>query len=163
RAYLDFITGSLSWRPGARFSATFDLSFDLALHDLLVPLLTDGVSCPAHPRLAVLPRLYVDTHGLSEWFSVPGAASFAREAGSLPPGSLAALDKSLFCGEALQTSDARYWAAATGSAVVNLYGPTEMTLAATMHHYQDDPYPTVPIGRAFDHLNARVGSQRDPD
>jgi acyl-coenzyme A synthetase/AMP-(fatty) acid ligase len=163
KAYLEFITGALKWQPGGRFSANFDLSFDLALHDLLVPVLTAGVSCPSEPRMAVLPQRCVELHGLTEWFSVPGVAGFARETGSLPAGSLKGLDKSLFAGEAFQTRDAEYWAAATGSPVFNLYGPTEMTLAATLHEYQGDPYPTVPIGRAFDHLRAKTGSRRDPD
>lgn len=163
KAYLEFITSALKWRPGGRFSANFDLSFDLALHDLLVPILTQGVSCLSHPKLAALPHRYVEDRGISEWFSVPGAATLARKAGSLRPGSLRGLDKSLFCGEALATADAQYWAAATETAVFNLYGPTEMTLAATMHEFAGDPYPTVPIGRAFDHLRAKKGSLRDPD
>ena len=164
QAYLEFITRALDWAPGARFSATFDLSFDLALHDLLVPVLTGGTSCPSHPKLAVLPHLYAQKHGITEWFSVPGAAAFARQARSLEPGSLKALDRSLFAGEALQSADAAYWAAATGTSVFNLYGPTELTLAATWHEYREgESYPTVPIGRAFDHLRARTGSGRDPD
>ena len=163
KAYLDFITTALKWRSGGRYSANFDLCFDLALHDLLVPIVTGGTSCPCEPRMAVLPQRCVELRGLTEWFSVPGVAGFARETDSLPAGSLKGLDKSLFCGEAFQTRDAEYWAAATGSPVFNLYGPTEVTLAATLHEYQGDPYPTVPIGRAFDHLRAKAGSERDPD
>lgn len=163
KTYLEFITRTLKWRPGGRFSANFDLSFDLALHDLLVPIITEGVSCVSHPKLTALPHHYLETRGLSEWFSVPAAATLARKAGNLPPGSLRGLDKSLFCGEALTTADARYWAAATATPVYNLYGPTEMTLAATLHEYADDPHPTVPIGHAFEHLRAKRGSRRDPD
>lgn len=70
------------------------------------------------------------------------------------------MKRSFFCGEALPTDLAQFWAdAAPNSEVHNLYGPTEVTIAATWHSFakEDEIETIVPIGRPFPDTIVRLG------
>ena len=59
-----------------------------------------------------------------------------RRMGGLKPGSMPTLRWSFFAGEALSCRDAADWqAAAPGSTLENLYGPTELTITITAHRW----------------------------
>jgi acyl-CoA synthetase (AMP-forming)/AMP-acid ligase II len=68
---------------------------------------------------------------------------------------------SLFCGEPLPRASAEAWqTAAPNSAVENLYGPTELTIACLVHRWDPKRSPescvndVVPIGIPFEGLTA---------
>jgi len=70
---------------------------------------------------------------------------------------------SLFCGEALPVEIVRQWAlAAPNSAIENLYGPTELTIACTAYRWDSTNSPAecehrvVPIGEPFDQMEAVI-------
>jgi amino acid adenylation domain-containing protein len=137
------------------FSQTFDLTFDLAFFDMFVPWAIGAAL--VHVPAGAFRRLhrFVNDHGLTVWFSVPSAISFSERAGTLPTASMPSLRWSLFCGEPLLSADAATWqAAAPGTAVENLYGPTELTIACSAHRWSaaDDGragHGIVPIGTIF--------------
>lgn len=156
-AYLRHVIGRYGLGPDCRVSQNFDLTFDLSVFDLFAAWGSGAtVVVPDHADLAD-PAGFVARRRLTHWFSVPSAVSFARRLDALPAGGMPSLRWSLFCGEPLTTEQAAAWqAAAPGSTVENLYGPTELTLSCTQYRLPADPagWPrpangTVPIGTPY--------------
>jgi acyl-CoA synthetase (AMP-forming)/AMP-acid ligase II len=94
---------------------------------------------------------------------VPSVAHVLRKRGVLRSGTMPGLRWSLFCGETLPKATAQQWqAAAPNSVVENLYGPTELTIACTVHRW--DPatspdhcvYDSVPIGQPYPAMQTLV-------
>lgn len=152
-AYLRFVHDRYRFGPADVFSQTFDLTFDLAMFDLFTAWGSGGtlVSMPPHAFAAV--PAFVARYGITVWFSSPSVVAFLRRRHALAPGALAGLRYSLFCGEPLLSRDAADWqAAAPGSRVENLYGPTELTISCSVHRWDPATSPgrcvngVVPIG-----------------
>jgi non-ribosomal peptide synthetase component F len=170
-AYLDYVIDRYEVTEEARFSATFELSFDLAVHDLFVPLLSGASVHLPVGREYLLPAQYVARTAQTHWYSVPSVVSTAAALKQLPAGSMPGLRWSLFGGEQLMLSQAEAWrAAAPGSTIENLYGPTELTLTCSQYRLPADrgQWPetvngSVPIGTVYPHLRWRIGSARDGD
>lgn len=137
-------------------SHTYDTTFDLAMFDLFMAWGVGArlVSTPPY-AFKTLPE-FVQTQGLTFWFSVPSAISLIRRMGGLTPGSMPTLRWSLFCGEPLTCRDAREWQSAAPNATVeNVYGPTELTVACSAYRWSDAESPKhcvndiVPIGHLY--------------
>jgi amino acid adenylation domain-containing protein len=140
-------------RPGDVVSQTFDCTFDLAMFDLFVTWAAGAELVSTPPQAFLDLPEFAARNGLTVWFSVPSAIELVRRRGGLSSGSLPGLRWSLFCGEPLTLAHARQWQeAAPGSAVENLYGPTELTIACTAHRWDPSRSPAmsvnglVPIG-----------------
>ncbi|ADJ45465.1 amino acid adenylation domain-containing protein [Amycolatopsis mediterranei S699] len=165
-AFLAHNVSRFAVEPGCRLSHTFDLTFDLAVFDLFVSWAGGAtLVCPGRTELT-RPVRYLAERELTHWFSVPAAITVAAELGTLVtdvPGS-AALRYSIFCGEQFTLRQAQAWhAVAPRSAIVNAYGPTELTIACADYQLPADPadWPgtgndTVPIGQPYPHLDAVV-------
>jgi len=161
--YVDAIQARYGLGPDDRCSQTFDQTFDLAVHDLFV---TWGAGAALHvmqPIELLAPVRFVQKHALTAWFSVPSAAALAVKKGMLRPGAMPSLRWSLFCGEPLPDATARIWQeAAPNSAVENLYGPTELTIACFAYRWEPPAASAapgggiVPIGRPLPGLAALV-------
>lgn len=135
--YLDNITSLYQFSSADRFSQTFDLTFDLSVHDLFVCWSQGACLCvpPADTGFA-WPK-YIREKNLSVWFSVPSLVDMLGKLRLLKAASLPSLRYSFFCGEALYERSAESWQkAAPASDIINLYGPTEATIAIS--HYQWD-------------------------
>jgi acyl-coenzyme A synthetase/AMP-(fatty) acid ligase len=139
--------------PDDVFSQTFDPTFDLFMFDLFMSWGCGARLVSTPPQAFVdLPR-FVARENLTVWFSVPSAIALVRRRGGLSAGSMPSLRLSLFCGEPLSAAAAADWhTAAPGSAIENLYGPTELTIACSVHRWlPDEPNShqvngIVPIG-----------------
>jgi amino acid adenylation domain-containing protein len=152
-AYLRFVHARYEFGPDDVFSQTFELTFDLAMFDLFAGWGAGGsVVCVPPRALGSLDR-FLTEQGVTVWFSAPSAIGFVRGMGALGPDTMPKLRWSLFCGEPLLARDAAGWqAAAPGSRVENLYGPTELTISCSVYRW--DPHSTlehcvngiVPIG-----------------
>lgn len=139
--------------PDDRFSQTFDLTFDLSVHDLFVCWENGATLVVPSEKQLRMPSAYIIEQKISCWFSVPSLAYQMRLQEDLSAGAFPGLRHSIFCGEALPTLVAKEWAlAAPNSIVENWYGPTEATIACSRFRIGDEPIPddTVPIGVAFD-------------
>ncbi|MGA8116330.1 MAG: AMP-binding protein [Actinocatenispora sp.] len=163
RAVVTFVrhnAARLRVRPGDRFSQNFDLTFDLSVFDLFVCWAGGGTLVAPERDDLLSPVEYVNSRRLTHWFSVPSTIAHAERFGELAPGCMPALRWSLFCGEQLTGHHATSWqAAAPRSTVVNLYGPTELTIACTDHVLPTGGDPgaangTVPIGLSYPHLES---------
>lgn len=150
-ANLAVMAGRYGVGPGSRLSQTFELTFDASVHDLFVAWAGGGtLVVPARSRL-LSPVRTVNNLRLTHWFSVPSLITFASRLGTLKPDSMPTLRWSIFGGEPLTLAAAREWrAAAPGSALEVLYGPTELTISCTGYRFPDDPadWPRTPNGTA---------------
>ena len=148
-AFLEAVRDRYGLAPGARASQFFDLTFDPSVFDLFA-VWSAGATLVVPSRSDLLrPVRFVADRALTHWCSVPSAISRALAGGRLLPGSMPSLRHSLFCGEPLSWRQAQAWqAAAPGSALTNLYGPTETTIACTDFPLSRDPadWPATPGG-----------------
>jgi amino acid adenylation domain-containing protein len=162
--YLDYCVRRYGMTPGCRASQTFELTFDPSVFDMFVTWSGGGTLVVPQRDELLTPARFAADRGLTHWFSVPSVISLARRLRGLSPGSMPELRWSLFAGEPLTVEQALAWArAAPGSVVENLYGPTELTITCTGYRLPADPtrWPrtrngTVPIGRPYPHLEARL-------
>ncbi|MEV7523943.1 AMP-binding protein [Streptomyces sp. NPDC091371] len=127
------------------FSQAANLNWDSAVSDLWCAWAVGA------PLVSVSPHAYRDLpgfvaeHGITVWFSAPSVISLSRRTGRLVPGSMPSLRWTYFGGEALQFEDTDAWQrAAPHSAVVNVYGPTEMTI--TTHRHTWSPEESTRLG-----------------
>lgn len=160
-AYLTHVIGRYGLGTGDRLSQTFDLTFDLSVFDLFAAWGAGATLVVPNDHDLLAPVRYVARERISHWFSVPSVVSFAMRLRGLAPGSMPTLRWSLFCGEPLTAAQARAWqAAAPGSVLENLYGPTELTLSCTQYRFDATADlgegDTVPIGDPYPGLEALV-------
>lgn len=142
-----------------RLSQTFDLTFDLSMFDIFMAWGAGATLVPLQSIELLAVAHFVQTHGITIWFSVPSVAALAVRQGMLEPSSMPLLRWSLFCGEALPAALAATWqAAAPRSVLENLYGPTELTIACSAYRWDSLRSPSecihelVPIGSLYDGL-----------
>ncbi|MFI5527197.1 AMP-binding protein [Kitasatospora sp. NPDC051853] len=140
------------WSPEDRVPALTGLDFDVVYREL-VTTLTSGATllCPP-PEVAPSRVLgWLAEQGATVLHVVPSLARYwltaarAAKAAGTP-----ALRATFFAGEPLDAQLARRWRAETGPAqqVVNLYGPSETTLAKFHHRVPADQADgAVPVGR----------------
>lgn len=154
--------------PGARFSQTFDLTFDPSVFDLFVAW-GSGAAVVVPDRDDLYdPVSFVNRTRVTHWYSVPSVISICQELGTLRRGAMNGLRWSLFAGEQLTLEQAHVWsAAAPGSRVENLYGPTELTVTVTAYRlprersaWPETANGTVPIGTPYPHMETAVMDER---
>jgi len=156
RSYVENFLGTYPIGAEDRLSQTFDFTFDLSVHDQFVAWAA-GATLVAYPPAALTaPLEFTRTHRVSVWFSVPSVVAHLEAARRLDELGLPDLRLSLFCGERLSFNAWRLWRrVAPRSRIVNLYGPTETTIAITHFEVPSDfsadfaPDGVIPIGRAF--------------
>ena len=156
-AYIDYTISRYGVGPEDRLSQTFDLTFDLSVHDMFVSWGSGACLYSIPEVMATAPAKFVRDNSLTLWFSVPSVVGYMSRLRLLRPGVFPSLRYSLFCGEALPGKFAMAWQeTAPNSIVENLYGPTEATIAIT--NYRWDPASSAerwaddvtPIGHAFE-------------
>ncbi len=154
-AYLGNVERLYPLRASDRCSQTFDLTFDLSVHDVFATLRAGATLCPLLPNDLLGAARFIRERELTTWFSVPTLAMSMARLRTLRAGALDRLRLSLFCGEALPATVAEAWSkAAPHSRTVNLYGPTEATIAITGHEWSGQVETVarrglVPIGTPF--------------
>lgn len=144
--FLDAATVRYGLRPGDVASQTFDCTFDLAMFDLFVTWAAGAELVSTPPQAFLNLPEFAARNELTVWFSVPSAIALVSRRGGLRRGSLPGLRWSLFCGEPLSLAEVQQWQeAAPNSAVENLYGPTELTIACTAHRWDPNRSPAMSV------------------
>jgi amino acid adenylation domain-containing protein len=161
RAFINWAISRYQIQPGDRFSQTFDQTFDLSVFDLFVAWEAGACVYAISPIDLLAPTRFINKNELTVWFSVPSVSAQMRKRNLLEPDTLPTLRWSLFCGEPLPRASAEAWQrAAKNSLLENLYGPTELTIACTVHRWDPERSPglcvndMVPIGMPFSGLTA---------
>jgi amino acid adenylation domain-containing protein len=144
-----------------RVVSTYELTFDVALHDLLNAWWS-GASLIVMPERAMMaPARFILDKQITYWFSVASFAMILQRQGLLRPGLFPLLRVSLLCGEALPKATAMAWSQATPNSVLyNVYGPTETTMELAFYRWEagkselDCLRGVTPIGVPFaDHAH----------
>lgn len=154
--YMDNFRALEPMHPQDRVATTYELTFDVALHDMLCAWWA-GAALVVMPQKAMLaPARFILDARITVWFSVASFAMILQKQGLLRAGLFPLLRLSLLCGEALPVSTALAWAnAAPNSRLYNVYGPTETTMELAFYLWQDGTSPEqclrglVPIGVPF--------------
>ncbi len=164
--FIDAMVARYAISERDRFSQTFDLTFDLSVFDLFVAWERGARVCVPTQAQKMLPQKYVTQSELTVWFSVPSTGALMNRLRMLKPGQYPSLRWSLFCGEALPGEIAAAWAAAApGSTLENLYGPTELTIACTLYRWDPERSPAeceqgvVPIGEPYPDMRVLVADE----
>jgi D-alanine--poly(phosphoribitol) ligase subunit 1 len=151
-AFLDWERELLGLGSTIRGALLTSPSFDVVLRDLLLPLICGGVLCV--PEAAVR----TDPASVAGWLAssdvnvvhlVPSLS--ARWVADADAARLEGLRWSLFAGEPLYSRHVRRWKSiAPNTRVINLYGPSETTLAKYWH-IVSEPVPDglQPVGRGL--------------
>ncbi len=153
-AYLSHLRHTWPLSPTDKCSQIYDQTFDVSVHDIFT-CWQSGACLYIVPEAALLcPVNFVNTHQLTCWGSVPSLLGFIKRFGKLTSGVMPTIKYSFFCGEALPTDATLAWAdACPNSKIINLFGPTEATIAITAYEFQRQSPPdtaVMPIGLPFE-------------
>ncbi|NEQ08700.1 MAG: amino acid adenylation domain-containing protein, partial [Moorea sp. SIO4E2] len=140
------------------------LSFDPVLRDIFLPLTSGATLClPTQTDDLVSHRLFswLETQRISVVHTVPALARMWL--GNVPPGiELKSLRWLFFAGEPLTAQLVNQWRSAfpDSGKIVNLYGPTETTMAKCYYQVPENPLPGVqPVGIAQPQTQVLILSQ----
>lgn len=159
-SYLKQAVPLISADTGDSFSHVYDLSFDLAMHDIFVAFLSGGELKVASDFDLYYPAKYLASSEINHWFSVPSLGWRLKE--QLIDNNWVCSVKTLcFCGEALPAQLAHFFYLLLDknkSNLINLYGPTEATIACCYNILDKAPDGTgcVSIGRPFANTQAAL-------
>ncbi|SNT07712.1 amino acid adenylation domain-containing protein [Noviherbaspirillum humi] len=162
RCYVEAVTEVLRLCESDRVLGVSELSFDVSVHNMFATWHA-GAALHVLPAAATFNAVkYARQARLTVWNSVPSLVGMLRQMKALGPGSLPDLRITAFGGEALPAAIVSAWRdAAPGSAIFNVYGPTEATVGC-MAQEIDDPLPMTPgrdvvaIGMPFPGTEAAV-------
>ncbi|MBL8328196.1 MAG: amino acid adenylation domain-containing protein [Rubrivivax sp.] len=150
-----------------RVATTYELTFDVALHDMLNAWWSGATLVVMPERAMLAPARFILDQRISVWFSVASFAMILQKQGLLRPGLFPGLRLSLLCGEALPLATATAWAAAAPhSELYNVWGPTETTMELSFYRWERGSSEAhcrrgvVPIGVPFaDHRHLLLDEQ----
>jgi amino acid adenylation domain-containing protein len=156
--FIDWEIREFGFNENARVSQLSPVSFDVSLRDIFVPLVVGGTVCIPDKEAAQNPSYllkWMTDREVTITHIVPTLFRLLTRAIIEDGSNMAALPKLryvLIAGEPLYSGDVRTWRETVGSRIelVNLYGPSETTLAKLFFRIDDvgsELRETVPIGR----------------
>jgi amino acid adenylation domain-containing protein len=161
-SYLEAFMACYPILPDDRCSQLFDLTFDLSVHDYAVTWCSGAsLHVPNGGKILTVADMVRDNR-ITVWFSVPSVISLLHRFGQLGENHFPSLRLAAFCGESLPAELAeKFQLAGPKATVLNLYGPSEATIACTHHIYQTTDGDQVPIGVPFGGQQAIILDQAD--
>ena len=142
--------------PTDRVATTYELTFDIALHDMFQTWWSGATLCVVPARQLLAPARFILGERITYWFSVASCAMLMERQGTLRPGIFPLLRVSMLCGEPLPATSAAVWASAAPSSLLyNVYGPTETTMELAFYRWSPETSPgecrrgITPIGVPF--------------
>ncbi|MFC9945043.1 amino acid adenylation domain-containing protein [Streptomyces pratensis] len=152
------LAADAAWRDGACEAVLLHSAyvFDASTFEIWVPLLNGGrvVVAPGGVLEAPVLQDVVDRHGVTALFLTTALFNVVAEAG---PAAFAGLRLVAAGGEAATPGLMQEVAAAApGTRVLHVYGPTETTTFATRHQVSAGSPGVPPIGRALDGMRLYV-------
>lgn len=137
--------------PTDRCTQLFELTFDLSGHDMFVTWNAGACLFVPHRSMALFSADLVVSQELTVWFSVPSVVAELMRSRKLTPSAFQSLRLAFFCGERMPIELAQAMKiAAPNAQIVNIYGPTEATIAFTHFAWDGNDLPEIctdlPIG-----------------
>ncbi|MGE4131553.1 MAG: amino acid adenylation domain-containing protein [Bdellovibrionales bacterium] len=167
-AFVSAMEKIFSFCPDDRWTQSFDLSFDLAVGEIVLCLMTGGTLFPLERAQLSLLTPYWEQSRPTIWGSTPSMLEFVMNRELLCGSEWKDLKWSFICGEPLRFSTAKRWKSRFPAAqLFNFYGPSEATVYATVQEIKGDEDwaqdSIVPIGRPLPGMNIRVVGQDGRD
>ena len=163
--FLEWQRRTFAVGPGDRASQLTALSFDVVLRDTFLALTAGATLCiPEEDDVLDPPRIlrWLEAQQVTTVHVVPSLARMWL--GQVPKGvRLPALRRVFFAGEMLSDVLVQQWRKAFPGRceIVNLYGPTETTLAKFFHRVPEDMKPGgQPVGHALPQTQALILDER---
>lgn len=157
--FVDWQRDRFAIEPGDRFAQLTALSFDVVLRDLFTPLISGATICVPPADVATrdggVPG-WLRQAGITVVHTVPSlAARWTSAADHDASGS--ALRLTFFAGEPLSHTVVERWRQLFGDTrVLNLYGPTETTLAKFCHEVTEPVQGIQPVGLPLPGTDVRL-------
>jgi len=156
-----------------RVSLLSPVTFDVSLRDIFVPLVAGGTLCIPDEETRHNPAKlfkWLRASGITLTHIVPTQFRLLTreiEEWSSHEDALTDLEYVLIAGEPLYGNDVNNWRRAYGNRVklVNMYGPSETTLAKLFHRVKDNnlsPSEIVPIGKPIPHAEVLIIKNNKP-
>lgn len=150
--YVQSMASLYPLRSTDRCTQLFELTFDLSGHDMFVTWNAGACLFVPHRGMALFSADLVVNHELTVWFSVPSVVSELMRSRKLTLGAFQSLRLAFFCGERMPIELAQAMkVAAPNAQIVNIYGPTEATIAFTHFAWNGEDLPEIchdlPIGQ----------------
>ncbi len=146
--FLAWQRATFALAPDDRIAQLTSLSFDVVLRDLFLALTSGAALCLPPPDLEPAhPWPWFAAAGITRLHAVPSLAAHWLDRAAAP---LPRLRTVFFAGEPLPAALVQRWRAVAGPGheLINLYGPTETTLAKCWYRVPDPPAPGVqPVGQ----------------
>ena len=155
--FVRWAVGYFGMNPEDRISGHPPLHFDLSTFDIYGTIAAGAQIHLAPPELSLIPHRLADfirDSALTQWFSVPSALLPIAKLDVLRQNDFPALRRLLWCGEKFPAPALIYWMRRLPHVTfVNLYGPTETTIASSYYRVPQCPAnegAEIPIGAACD-------------
>ncbi|MEI1703938.1 AMP-binding protein [Acinetobacter baumannii] len=139
-------------------SQFFELTFDLSIHDIFVTFYSGATLCCFTSKYKFRVNKYIQDFKISVFFTTPSTLALMKGLKQFNADYFRSLKYSLLCGEPLTQSICKEWHEVIPSAkIINLYGPTETTIAISFYeYYKELNNLIVPIGKVFSDHNFMI-------
>lgn len=156
--FIHWEKGELNLDETVRVSQLAPISFDVSLRDIFVPLICGGTLCVPERNIKREPMQLLNWIGETSVTLIHTVPSIFRlmtsslKEHTVLQNSIEQISYILLAGEALYGRDVVEWRAIAGNkaTLINLYGPTETTLAKLYNRIDDviaDPAAIIPLGK----------------
>lgn len=150
-----------------RISGHPPLHFDLSTFDIHGTVAVGAQLHLVPPELNILPHrlaAFIRESELTQWFSVPSILNHMAKFDVVQENGFPALRRLLWCSEKFPTPALIYWMRRLPHvSFVNLYGPTETTIASSFYRVPqcpEDDTAEIPIGAPCEGEQLRVMDER---
>lgn len=162
--YVKNINHLMQFTASARFTNTFDLTFDLSVHDMFVSWSNAAALYCIPEKSLMAPARFLKKNKISCWFSVPSVANVMNRLRMLKENAFPDMRYALFCGEPLLIPLAEKWQkAAPAATLFNIYGPTEATIGISAYNLPKKGIKNlngmVSIGKLFSGNNMKIADE----
>jgi amino acid adenylation domain-containing protein len=161
-AFVEWAAAEFDVTAADQVSSHAPFHFDLSTFDLYAAAIAGAAVHLVPKAVSVLPveaRKFIESHGITVWYSVPSILTVLVENGGLTVGDLPNLKTILFAGEVFPTKYlSRLMKFLPHVTFANLYGPTE-TNVCTAYVVPEPPAedgPTISIGSAIGNVETFV-------
>jgi amino acid adenylation domain-containing protein len=154
-AFVEWAVSRFDVSANDRVSSHAPFHFDLSTFDLFAAAVAGACVVLVPPSLSMWPvelRRFIESTGITVWYSVPSALTMLSLRGGVGPETCPDLRQILFAGEVFPTKFLRRLMEQLPHVrMANLYGPTE-TNVCTFYEVEETPATDepIPIGRPID-------------
>jgi len=151
--FVEWAVRYFAMQPSDRISGHPPLHFDLSTFDIHGTVAAGAQLHLLPPELSVLPHrlaAFIRDSELTQWFSVPSILNHLAKSDAVLDHDFPSLRRLLWCGEKFPTPGLIYWMRRLPHvSFVNLYGPTETTIASSYYRVPrcpEEDTAEIPIG-----------------